>query len=84
MIEKMIPDLYWDNEYWSIRKIDSLDEAKNLLEICDGSIKNVLIISDICKNVDENISQLFNKVKWLDKLIIKKGNQLVGIYERTL
>lgn len=20
MIEKMIPDLYWDNEYWSIRK----------------------------------------------------------------
>lgn len=84
MIEKMIPDLFWDNEYWSIRKIGTLDEAKDLLEICDGSIKNVLIICDKCKNVDENISQLFNKVKWIDKLIIKKGNQLVGIYKRTL
>lgn len=84
MIEKMIPDLYWDNEYWCIRKIDSLDEAKIFLEICDGSIKNVLIICDKCENLDENISQLFNKVKWLDKLIIKKGNQLVGIYKRTI
>lgn len=83
MIEKMIPDLYWDNEYWSIRKVGALDETKDLLEICDGSIKNVLIICDKYKNVDENISQLFNKVKWLDELIIKKGNQLVGIYERT-
>lgn len=83
MIEKMIPDLYWDDEYWSIKKIGSLDEAKNLLEICDGSIENVLIICDKCKNVEENIGQLFDKVKWLDKLIIKKGNQLIGIYERT-
>lgn len=82
MIETMIPDLYWDNESWSIKKVNSLDNALKVLKFCDGSVKNIVIDCKEINKVQDNISELFDQLNWINKILIKCNDELVGIYKK--
>lgn len=83
MIETMIPDLYWDNESWSIKKVNSLDDALKVLKFCDGSVKNIVIdCKETCK-VQDRINELFDEINWINKLLIKRNDKLIGIYQKN-
>ncbi|WP_243343567.1 hypothetical protein [Anaerococcus sp. AGMB09787] len=83
MIEVMIPNLYRDGEYRYILKIKSLDKAIDILENCDGGVKNVIIDCKDVNSLNENIGDIYGKISWIDKLIIKNKKNMVGIYNRN-
>lgn len=83
MIETMIPDLYWDNESWSIKKVNSLDDALKVLMFCDGSVKNIVIDCKETYKVQDRINELFDEINWINKLLIKHNDKLVGIYQKN-
>lgn len=82
MIEIMIPILKKDGKYWTVRKIDYFRDSIKNLEFCDGSVKNILF--DIKEGeVDyKTIEKLFYKFEWIETLIVKKSNDLIGVYKR--
>lgn len=83
MIETMIPDLYWDNESWSIRNVNSLKDAKKVLKFCDGSVKNIIIDCKEIYKVQDSINELFDEINWINKILIKNNDKLVGIYKKN-
>lgn len=82
MLEVMIPDIYWNNEYWCIKNLKSITELEDLLKYVDGSVKNLIVNVKFAIDVEKDMEIIFNKFKWIDKILVKKQNKLVGIYKR--
>ena len=81
MKEVMIPDIYWGNEFWCIKELVNLGDLEKTLKYADGSIKNIIVDLKQEGNIERIIEDIFNKYKWLDKLLIKDKKGLVGVYK---
>lgn len=83
MLEVMIADIYWDNEYWCIKKVDSIKDLKRVLKYADGSVKNIIVDLKDCDDIKDTVETLFREFIWIDKVLIKEQKNLIGIYERN-
>lgn len=81
MIEVMIPSFEWNGEDWCLKNVSSLESAFKILKYCDGNIPNVLLNCSNIKNTDQVINKMFSKYEWINKIMVKHNNNLVGIYQ---
>lgn len=80
MIEVMIPSFMWNNEEWVIKKLQSIENAYETLRVCDGSVGNVLLDCNYQDNYSNVVAEIFNNINWIKKIMIKKDNELIGIF----
>lgn len=84
-------DYFWKNEYWDLKEINEC--GKNILfhAIEDHRLQTCNFIFDLSKTsltnfeIIDRINKLYNikKVNWLDKIILKRNNQLILITKRS-
>lgn len=82
MIEIMVADFRWLGEEWCIKSLQKIDNAIITLKFCDGSVNNILFECENSDGYEDVLAELFNSYSWLNKVLIKQGEELVGIYER--
>jgi hypothetical protein len=63
MIEVMIPFIKWNNEDWVIKKLDNIKNAVDVLKICDGNVRCVLLD---CNKIDDYIESLDDILRNID------------------
>ncbi|MEB3429419.1 hypothetical protein VLK81_05220 [Citroniella saccharovorans] len=80
MIEVMIPDFKWNQENWIIRKVESIENAFDVIKNCDGNVKNVLFDCNYANGINDALKEIFDNLKWVEKIIIKQENIFVGIF----
>ena len=83
MIEVMIPDIFWNNDPWCIRRIKSIDELNKTIQCADGRVQNIIVIVESDKNLKGGLRDVFKKYAWLEKVLVKKQDTLLGIYRRN-
>lgn len=82
MKEVMIPTFKWNGEYWCVKKEKNIKNINNLIKYCDGNISNLLIDVDDSNNCYAEINKIFSRCKWLNKVVVKNKELLVGYYVR--
>lgn len=81
MIEVMFPSIRWNDEDWCIKELKSIKDGVDVLRACDGGVSNVILDCKSINNVEKNIKVLFQEIDWIDKILVKHNNELVGIYQ---
>lgn len=76
----MIPDIYWDGEYWCIFHGRNLQAIQDLLACCDGSVPNIILDVDDIKDIKNKMDKFYRKYGWLKKIVVKSGEDLIGIW----
>lgn len=79
-IEEMKPYLKWNNEYWNIENGKNLKDISKRIEYYSGKISNLIL--NIEKFDEKNLDILFEKFKWINKIMLIKDNTIVGVYQR--
>lgn len=82
MIEVKIPSFKWNNEDWVIKKLDNIKNAVDVLKICDGSVRCVLLDYNKIDDYRESIDDILRNIDWIKKRMIKQGDNLIGIFAR--
>lgn len=82
MIEVMIPDFKWDENFWKIIKLESFAEAQNRLKYFDGEVPNLLVDVQECGDYVSTLKGIFDSFLWLKRIILKEGQDLIGVFER--
>lgn len=82
MKEVMIPTFKWNNEYWCLKKEKDIKNINNIIRYCDGHISNLLIDVEDIDNCTKEINKLFSRYEWLNKIVVKNRDSLVGYFVR--
>lgn len=82
MLEIMIPSFRYDGDDYVIKRIKDIKSLDLVIKFCDGSVNNIFVDVDVCEDYKSIVDEAFNKYKWLNKLIIKNKESLIGIFER--
>lgn len=82
MLEIMIPTFNYECNDYVIMKIKNIKFLDSMIKYCDGSVNNISVDVEVCEDYKSIIDEAFKKYKWLNKLIIKNKESLIGIFER--
>ena len=82
MLEIMIPTFNYEGNDYVIKKIKNIKSLYSVIKFCDGIVNNIFVDVEVCEDYKSIVDEAFKKYKWLNKLIIKKKESLIGIFER--
>ena len=86
------PDYIWKKEYWDLKVIKNATSSRaidNALKRSKGQTKNIILDINSKKLSDENVIRQSKKIfstskrNWINTIIIKRNNKLVGVYTRN-
>lgn len=82
MIEVMIPDLFWDGEYWCIKRVRSVKDLKEALRYADGTVRNLVLVVEDDSDLKAGMRDVFINYAWLDKTVVRCGDHAPRVYAR--
>lgn len=82
MVEIMIPSFKYEGNDYVVKKIADIKSLDFAIRFCDGSVNNIFVDADKCDDYDSVIDDVFKKYKWLNRIIIKSKNNLIGVFKR--
>lgn len=82
MIEVMIPDLFWDGEYWCIKRVRSVKDLKEALRYADGTVRNLVLVVEDDSDLKAGMRDVFISYGWLDKIVVRCGDHAPRVYAR--
>ncbi|MDY3118191.1 MAG: hypothetical protein SOW18_01485 [Peptoniphilus sp.] len=78
----MIPNIFWDGEYWCIFRGENLRKVQSLLSYSDGSVPNLIVEIKETEEVESGIQELFETHDWIHRILVKSGDRLIGVWTR--
>lgn len=82
MVRAMIPDIYWDGEYWCLLRLNRMKDLQQRIKYSDGSVNSLIVDLKDEQDYERYISYNFDENKWLKRLLIKHDKKLLGVYSR--
>lgn len=82
MLEIMIPSFKYEGNDYVIKKIKDIKSLDFAIKFCDGSVNNIFVDADICDDYETILDDVFEKYKWLNRIIIKSKDSLIGVFKR--
>ena len=82
MVEIMTPSFKYEGNDYVVKKIADIKSLDFAIKFCDGSVNNIFVDADICDDYEAILDDVFKKYKWLNRIIIKSKESLIGVFKR--
>lgn len=78
----MISTFNYEGNYFVIKKIKNIKSLDSVIKFCDGSVNNIFVDADECRDYKVVVYDVFKKYKWLNRIIIKSQDDLIKVFKR--
>jgi hypothetical protein len=82
MVEIMIPSFKYEGNDYVVKKIKDIKSLDFAIKFCDGTVNNIFVDTDKCDDYEAVLDDVFKKYKWLNRIIIKSKDNLIGVFKR--